>query len=99
MRMVDRVHRHTAHRRALAHPACATCFPNRNILVLDIAYLADCRHAINRDYADLTRRQSQLRGTAFLCHELSEASSAPRHLTALARLKFDVVYLRAQRNV
>jgi hypothetical protein len=45
-RVIDRVHRHAAHVRPLAEPAAATRLPDRHVLVVEVAHLADRRHAV-----------------------------------------------------
>src|SRR5438128_12397525 len=59
VRMIHWIHRHAAHRRALAQPARTASLANRNVFVLDIAHLSDSCHAIHRDFANLARRQTK----------------------------------------
>src|SRR5439155_290489 len=59
VRMVDRVHRRAAHRRALAAPAAAAGLAAGDVLVVDVADLADGRPARQRNAAHLARGQAQ----------------------------------------
>src|SRR5688572_20591854 len=54
-RMVDRVHRHAAHVRLLAQPARPAGLADRDVLVVDVADLADRRQAVGVDLPDLAR--------------------------------------------
>src|SRR6266496_4294850 len=99
MRMVYWIHGHTAHMRSDASPTCTSRFTQRNVLVLNVTDLAHRRSAFNRNSAHFTGRHTQLRVVAFLGQQLRERASRPRHLSAFARTQFDVVNLRAQRNV
>src|SRR5712691_1124248 len=56
-RMVHRVHRHAAHVRPLAQPSAAPRLADGNVLVIEIADLADGRHSVDEDLAYLARRQ------------------------------------------
>src|SRR5262249_34358578 len=77
VRMVHRVHRHAAHRRALAQPARASGLPDRNVLVLDVPHLSYGGHAVDRHDANLARRQPELRRLAVFSDQLREAASGP----------------------
>src|SRR5579864_2801800 len=55
MRMVNRVHRNAAIVRPLAQPSRSSRFADRDVLVIDISYLADGRHAILRNFAGLAQ--------------------------------------------
>src|SRR5690348_15708463 len=55
VRMVDRVHRHAAHRRPHAAPAYAPGLADRFEVVLGVAGLADRCPAVDVDLADLPR--------------------------------------------
>src|SRR2546430_17068872 len=60
-RMVHRVRRHAAHVRPLAQPSAAPRLADGDVLVIDIAYLADGRHALDEDRAYLARWHSHRR--------------------------------------
>src|SRR6266545_6159303 len=85
-RMIDRVHRDAAHVRSLPEPAAAAGFANRDVLVIEIADLADRGEALHVDLADLARRHLDRRVGAFLRHELHRRSGAASDLTAFSRL-------------
>src|SRR5882762_7115219 len=93
VRMVDRIHRHAAHVRPDSAPARAPGFTQRNIFMLDVAYLAHRRPALNRNASHFTRRHAQLRIRAFLGQQLRERSGRARHLPAFARTHLDVMNL------
>src|SRR5205085_11166733 len=99
VRMVDRVHGGAAHGRALALPAAAASLPAGDVLVVDVADLADRGAAGERHAAHLARGQAQDAVALVLRDELHAGAGAPRHLAALARLQLDVVDERAGRDV
>src|SRR6476659_5864738 len=86
-RMVDRVHRDAAHVRTLAHPAAAARLADRDVLVFDVADLADRRVARDDDRADLVARHLDRGVVAFLGDDLHRRSRGARDLPALARPK------------
>src|SRR4029079_1608424 len=59
VRMVDGVHRRAAHRGTLALPAAPACPASRDVLVVDVADLADRGAAGEPDAAHLAGRQAQ----------------------------------------
>src|SRR6478672_6596720 len=96
-RVVDRVHRDAADVRTLAEPAAAPGLADRDVLVIEIADLADRGEALHVDLADLARRHLDRRVVAFLGDQLHRRSGAARDLSALARSQLDVVEQRAER--
>src|SRR2546430_12474757 len=65
-RMVHRVHRHAAHVRPLAQPSAAPRLADRDVLVIDIADLADGRHALeDRKSTRLNSSHSQISYAVF----------------------------------
>src|SRR5581483_8423188 len=68
--MIDRVHSHATVMRRLAQPASPPRFAERDILVIEIANLPDCGHALDRNTPDFARRQFQQRQAAFLRNQL-----------------------------
>src|SRR6478672_8514634 len=98
-RVVDGVHRDAAHVRPLAHPPAPAGLADRDVLVVDVADLADRGEALDVDLADLARRHLHRGVVAFLGDELHRRPGAARNLSALARLQFHVVELRAEGDV
>src|SRR6185503_20516983 len=70
VRMVHRVHGHPANVRAQTFPARTPGLTERNVLVLDVADLADGRLANQRHAPHFAGRHTQLRVLAFLRDEL-----------------------------
>src|ERR1044072_1524189 len=99
VRVVDGVHRNAAHRRADAVPARAAGLAIRDILMLDVADLPHGRVADDRHTEHFARGHAHLRVVAFLRDELPEAARRADELAALTGTQFDVVNLRAQRDV
>ena len=98
-RMVDRVHRDAAHVRLHAEPARATGLADLHVLVLDVADLADRRHARGLHVALLAARHAQRRELALARHQLRADARRADHLAALAGLQLDVVHDRAEGDV
>src|SRR5713101_8484564 len=98
VRMVHRIHRDAADVRPDSLPTRSPGFAQRDILMLDVAYLAHSRAALNRHAPHFAGGHAQLCELAFLGQELRERSGCARHLSAFAGAQFDVVNLRAQRN-
>src|SRR5881275_257831 len=99
VRVVNRVHRDAADVGPDAVPARAPGLAVRDVLVLDVADLADGRVADDGDAPNLARRHAHLRVVAFFRDQLREAARRAHQLSALARPEFDVVNLRAERDV
>src|SRR5687767_5267615 len=99
MRVIDRIHRDASNLRPLAHPATATRFTERNILVLGVAALSYGRHTDDGNAPDFARRHTHLRVVAFLRDDLGKAACRTDHLTALSGTKLDVMNFRTERNV
>src|SRR5579863_10060682 len=99
MRMVDRIHRHSAHMPALAQPAAAAGFADRNIFEFEITHLPDRRTAFRLHHALLARRQLEQGELAFLRHQLRLRPRATRQLRPRPRLQLDRMYNRADRNM
>jgi len=64
-RVIDRVHHHSADMRSASLPARASRFAARNVHVIDVANLSDCRKTILVNSAHLTRRHFYQRITSF----------------------------------
>src|SRR5699024_210852 len=99
VRVFDRVHRDTAHGRALALPTQAACFAPADVRLLGIADLADGRTAAGIDVADLARRHPQLCETTVLRHELHGRTGGPGDLGAAAGTHLDGVHHGADGDV
>src|SRR5207245_541626 len=99
VRVVDRVHRRAAHRRALAEPAAAAGLADRHVLMLDVADLPHGRAAGEQHAAHLARGETQSRVTAVLRDELHTGAGGASQLAALGRLELDVVDERAGGDV
>src|SRR3954454_2369050 len=98
-RVVDRVHRDAAHRRALALPTGAARLAQLDQLVLGVADGADRRLAGRQHQPRLAGGQAQRGHRAFLGHELDARAGRARHLGAGARLQLDRVHHGAHRDV
>src|SRR4029078_3366661 len=91
VRMVDRVHRHAAPRRALALPTVAAGLADLDVLVVRVGHRADRRHAAHRHHAQLARGQPQMGGSRILADELDERAGRACKLPAAADLHLHVV--------
>src|SRR6266536_4773262 len=76
--VVDRIHRRAAHGRALATPAAAARLPARDVLVIDVADLADRRSARQRDSPQLSGGEAQDAVALVLGDELDACARAAR---------------------
>src|ERR1700733_9104010 len=99
VRVIDRVHRQSAHRRAHTAPAHRTGFAVAAQVVLVIADLAQRRAAVDVHLAGLTGLQAQVRVQAFAGGILHRRTGAAGQLAALAGLQFHVVDRRTDRDV
>src|SRR5690606_4201406 len=98
VRMIDRVHRDTAHRRPDAAPALRARLAELAQIVLAVADLADRRAAAHVHLAHLARAQPDRHVRTFAGDDLHRRAGAPRDLRALAGLQLDAVHLRADRD-
>src|SRR5215831_13843154 len=98
-RMVDGIHDGAAHRRPEALPAHPAGLPHRHVLVVEVADLADGRHAVEPHLAHLARGQLDVGVVALLGEELREGARAPAELPALAGLELQVVDQGPERDV
>src|SRR6185295_15036610 len=99
VRMVDRVHDDTSHRRADAAPAFGARLAVAAQVVLVVADLADRRAAVDADLAGLSGLEPQDRVARLAARELGGGAGGARDLAALAGLQLDVVDDRADRDV
>src|SRR5438270_13281150 len=95
MRMVHGVHRNAAVMRTLPQPSRTSCLADRNVLVIDVAHLSDRSHAVLRNFARLARGQLHERVLRFLRYQLRRSACRTHHLSALARLQFQIMNLGA----
>src|SRR5260221_6840899 len=79
MRMVARIHNRSAHLGPATHPALPSSLTDSDVLVIEVADLADCRQAINKHLAHLTGWHTQRRIVALLRHQLRRSASATYH--------------------
>src|SRR3989338_7749466 len=70
MRVIYRVHHHTAHGRADTTPTHRTSLANRAQTVFGITHFTQCRLAIDVHFADFTGAQTQLGIAAFTRQQL-----------------------------
>src|SRR5207247_2611313 len=99
VRMVDGVHGRASYRGALAAPAAPSGLAARDVLVLDVADLADGRAAPERDAAHLAGGKAQDAVALVLRHQLDARAGAARKLAAATGLELDVVDQRPGRDV
>jgi hypothetical protein len=71
---------------------------DRDVLVVDVAHLADGGHAVDVHLAHFARGQLDLAVLGFLGHELGRTAGRAHHLPALALAQLDVVDHRAGRD-
>src|SRR5512146_1886583 len=99
VRVVDRVHGHTAHCRADAAPAIRTSLADGTQRVFTVADFADGRAAIDVHLADFARAQTQLRIAAFAGQQLHCSACRTRQLRTLAGQHLDRVDSGTDRDV
>ncbi|MPN03492.1 hypothetical protein SDC9_150722 [bioreactor metagenome] len=99
MRVVVRVHDGTAYCRPEAHVALAAGLADVDVLVVDVADLADRGPGFDRDQANFARREPELRVFALFGHQLRRVACGPAQLAALAGLELDIVHHRAYGDV
>ena len=91
VRMVAGVHYGASYMRSYAHVALSSCLTDVYILVVDVADLTDCSHALRGDITHLAGGKPYLYLRALPAHKLSHVSCRPDKLCALAGVKLDVV--------
>src|SRR3954469_19462301 len=99
VRVVDRVHGHTADGRALALPPHAAGLAPVDVRLLGVPPLADGRATAHVDVADLARRHAQLRQPALTGDQLDAGTRGTGDLGATAGTELDGVNHRADRDV
>src|SRR5208282_5030480 len=99
VRVIDRVHSHAANGWLDTAPARAACFAEGFVFVVEVANLANRRHALQRKLANFAGRQFDQRNVAFFAQELRRAACRANHLSAAPGIQLEVVDHRARRNV
>src|SRR6476469_5578809 len=99
MRVIDRVHRDTTHRRPATEPAIAAGLADHDVLVIRVRYGSDRRAAFGAHHPHLSGSHAQQRIALLAADELHIRAGRARDLTALARLHLDIVDYRAERHV
>src|SRR5207249_11167537 len=74
MRVIDWIHRHPAVMGTASQPAHPSRLADRDILVIGVAHLTDRGHAVEQNFARLTRGQLHQRVVAFFGYQLSGAA-------------------------
>src|SRR6476660_2548516 len=99
VRVVDRVHHHTANGRANTHVALHAGLAQLAQAVLFVGDFADGGAALDVDLADLTGAHADLGVGAFASQQRRGGAGRAGDLRALARLQFDAMDRRADRDV
>src|SRR5258705_1947002 len=99
VRMIHRVHGHTAHGGLDAAPPRASGLAERFILMVKVANLANRSHAIDRKLAHFAAGHLHQREIAFFTQKLRRATRGPNRLPAASGVQFQVVHHGAGRNV
>src|SRR5690606_38095816 len=99
VRVINRVHDHTANGGTNTAPAHGTGLADGAQVVLVVRDFAQGGTAICRHLAHFTRTQTQGYVLAFLCNQLHGGTGTARQLGTLARLHLDAMHVAAQRNV
>src|SRR5690606_18239444 len=99
VRMVYRVHYHTANGRANTTPAHGTGLADRAQAVLAVRHFTQGGAAVGGHLAHFTGAQTQGDVLTFTGHQLDASAGAARHLGTLAGLHFDAVHGAAHGDV
>src|ERR1700681_3314026 len=83
VRVIDRVHHHTAYRRTYTAPTHGTSFTNGTQGMLFVAYFAYGGFAVNVYAAHFARTQTQLCVTTFSSQQLDGSACRTRQLRTL----------------
>jgi len=98
VRVIDRIHSHTAVGRTLAQPASFAGLTVSNVLVIEVADLADGRHTIEAELANFTAWQLDQGDIAFFAEQLRRIARRTYQLSATAGIQLQVMERRAGRN-
>ena len=85
------VHNRTSYCGSPTHVALSTSFTDAYVFVLDVTNLSNSCHSFNRNISELSGRQTDKCISTLFCHELSHDAGASCKLSALTRIKLDVV--------
>ena len=77
-RVIDGIHRHTANMRSASQPSCPSGLPDTDVLMVQIAGLADGSPAIQVDHADFPGGKFNPSVFAFLGDDLRAGSGGSR---------------------
>src|SRR6266571_856166 len=99
VRVIDRVHDHTAHGRTNTAPAHRTGFTNLAQAVLGIADFTHGSTALDVHATDFTRTQADLGVGAFARHQHDAGAGGTGHLGTLTWQHFDAVHHGTDRDV
>ena len=98
VRVVDRVHGHTADGRTNALPAAATSLAGSFVHVVTVTYLTDRAEAGFVEAADFTGRHFDECPAAIAVGKHGDLTGSTGHLTATTRDELDIVDVRAEWN-
>src|SRR5690606_35547131 len=99
MRVIDRVHRHTANGRANAAPTIRTGLADLAQAMLFVTDFADGGAALDVHAADLARAQTKLGVRTFASEQLHRSTGSTRDLGTLAGDHLDAMDRRTDRDV
>src|SRR5215470_8953674 len=98
VRMVNRVHRHTANGRTNTAPTRTACFAEVLVFMVEVADLANRGHAIHGKLPNFSRGQLDQRNVALFAEQLRRSSRRTNDLSTTSRIQLEVVNHRARRN-
>ncbi len=99
VRVIDRVHDHTANGRTNTTPAHRASFTDLAQAVFGIADFANGSAALDVHATDFTRAQADLGVGAFTCHQHDAGAGGTGHLGTLTWQHFDAVHDGTDRDV
>src|SRR5712692_5676857 len=99
VRVIDRVHDNTTHRRTHTAPAHRTSFTDFAQIVLAITDFTHRRTALNMHAAHFARAQTHLSVSTFARHQHNASTGSTRHLRAFTRQHLDAVHRGADWNI
>src|SRR5262245_16961170 len=99
VRMIDRIHGNPTHMRPASPPTRTSCFPDTNVLMVDITDLADRGQTGAQNPSHFTGLQADLNVVSISSHNLRKTACTTDELCSLAWLELEIVNRRAQRHV